>query len=72
MKKMMNRGVQSKGEDTGDKKNKPCKDSVIDASFLSFVFLLVLVLIIGVSIHSFQNLYYAVLKKFHVREHTEL
>jgi hypothetical protein len=47
-------------------------DSIIDGNFLSVVFGVVLVLIISVSIYAFYNLYFAVLKKFPSRPHTEL
>lgn len=70
MKRMMER--ERENDESGKRKNPSCKESVIDASFLSFVFLVVLLLIVGVSIHAFQNLYYAIVKKFSVREHTEL
>ena len=49
-----------------------CKESIIDGSFLSFVFVVVLILIICVSIYAFSNLYYAVLKKYPGKKHTEL
>lgn len=49
-----------------------CKESIIDGSFLSFVFVVVLLLIICVSIYAFLNLYYAVLKKYPGKKHTEL
>ncbi|KAG8230617.1 hypothetical protein J437_LFUL004529 [Ladona fulva] len=46
-------------------------DSIIDGSFLSVVFAVVLTMILSVSIYAFQNLYYAILKKF-PSKHTEL
>ncbi|KAL0275959.1 UNVERIFIED_CONTAM: hypothetical protein PYX00_003656 [Menopon gallinae] len=54
------------------RRKRKCKDSIIDGSFLSFVFVLVLILILCVSFYAFSNLYYAVLKKFPSRKHTEL
>lgn len=54
-----------------DQKNKNA-DSIIDGNFLSVVFGVVLVLIISVSIYAFYNLYFAVLKKFPSKPHTEL
>ncbi|KAK7869735.1 hypothetical protein R5R35_011802 [Gryllus longicercus] len=47
-------------------------DSIIDGKFLSVVFAVVLLLIICVSSYAFLNLYYAILKKFPAREHSEL
>ncbi|BET01087.1 Hypothetical protein NTJ_13903 [Nesidiocoris tenuis] len=46
-------------------------DSLIDGNFLSAVFAIVFVLIVGVSFYAFQNLYFAILKKFPAK-HTEL
>ncbi|XP_024086226.1 uncharacterized protein LOC106668174 [Cimex lectularius] len=46
-------------------------ESLIDGNFLSVVFAVVFLLIVGVSFYAFQNLYFAVLKKFPSR-HTEL
>lgn len=47
------------------------KESIIDGTFLSAVFGVVFILILGVSVHAFTNLYRAIVKKFtHV--HTEL
>ncbi|XP_065348313.1 uncharacterized protein LOC135944959 [Cloeon dipterum] len=54
---------------TSDRKN---SDSIIDGNFLSVVFGVVLVLIISVSVYAFYNLYFAVLKKFPARPHSEL
>lgn len=45
--------------------------SIIDGTFLSAVFSVVLVLIVCVSFYAFKNLYHAIVKKFHLR-HTEL
>ncbi|KAK6637095.1 hypothetical protein RUM43_010769 [Polyplax serrata] len=60
-------------EEKGRSRRRPiCKDSIIDGSFLSFVFIIVLLLIICVSIYAFSNLYYAVLKKYPGKKHTEL
>ncbi|PNF23590.1 hypothetical protein B7P43_G04964, partial [Cryptotermes secundus] len=47
-------------------------NTIIDGSFLSIVFTVVLLMIIGVSFYAFLNLYYAIIKKFHSKEHTEL
>ncbi|KAF6211937.1 hypothetical protein GE061_012454 [Apolygus lucorum] len=46
-------------------------DSLIDGNFLSAVFAIVFILIVGVSFYAFQNLYFAILKKFPAK-HTEL
>jgi hypothetical protein len=48
------------------------RNTIIDGSFLSIVFTVVLLMIIGVSFYAFLNLYYAIIKKFHPKEHTEL
>jgi len=47
-------------------------NTVIDGSFLSIVFSVVLLMIIAVSFYAFWNLYHAIVKKFHPKEHTEL
>ncbi|KDR16156.1 uncharacterized protein LOC110832762 [Zootermopsis nevadensis] len=47
-------------------------NTIIDGSFLNIVFTVVLLMIIGVSFYAFLNLYYAIIKKFHPKEHTEL
>lgn len=53
-------------------KRKPAGDSIIDGSFLSVVFGVVLIMIICVSAYAFLNLYYAILRKFPAKPHTEL
>ncbi|KAK9499129.1 hypothetical protein O3M35_003634 [Rhynocoris fuscipes] len=45
--------------------------SLIDGNFLSAIFGVIFLLIIGVSFYAFQNLYFAILKKF-PSKHTEL
>ncbi|XP_063233509.1 uncharacterized protein LOC134537177 [Bacillus rossius redtenbacheri] len=52
--------------------NPPSSTTVIDGSFLSVVFMVVLVMIVCVSGYAFLNLYRAVLKKFPAKPHTEL
>lgn len=52
---------QAKSDFHGDKRTSP---SAIDASFLSAVFCITLVVIITVSIYAFYNLTTAILKKF--------
>jgi hypothetical protein len=47
-------------------------NSVIDGSFLSIVFSVVLIMIIAVSFYAVWNLYHEIIKKFHPKEHTEL
>lgn len=47
------------------------RDSIIDGTFLSAVFAVVFLLIVGVSFYAFQNLYFAILKRFPAK-HTEL
>jgi len=54
------------------RRNQSSKASIIDGTFLSLVFSVVLVLIVGVSFYAFQNLYQAILKKFPSLTHTEL
>ncbi|KAJ1532345.1 hypothetical protein ONE63_000949 [Megalurothrips usitatus] len=56
----------------GKKPRVPNRASVIDGSFMSFVFIFVFTVIVIVSYYAFQNLYYAVLKKFPTVQHTEL
>ncbi|XP_022184568.1 uncharacterized protein LOC111043822 [Nilaparvata lugens] len=58
------KGKEKKG---GSTKNA----SIIDGTFLSAIFGVVLVLIVGVSFYAFQNLFWAIHKKFNPR-HTEL
>lgn len=45
--------------------------SLIDGNFLSAIFGVIFLLIVGVSFYAFQNLYFAILKKF-PSKHTEL
>lgn len=47
------------------------RESIIDGTFLSAVFAVVFLLIVGVSFYAFQNLYFAILKRFPAK-HTEL
>lgn len=56
----------------GKKPRVPNRASVIDGSFMSFVFISVFSIIVIVSYYAFKNLYYAVLKKFPTIQHTEL
>lgn len=56
--------------ETDQSRTKHAADSIIDGSFLSVVFGVVLTMIISVSFYAFQNLYFAILKKF--PSHTEL
>ena len=67
MKRLMASDLEKKS-----KRNQTTDDSIIDGSFLSVVFIVVLLMIIGVSFYAFLNLYYAILKKFPAKEHTEL
>ncbi|KAJ9600631.1 hypothetical protein L9F63_026232 [Diploptera punctata] len=50
----------------------PPGNTIIDGSFLSVVFTVVLLMIICVSVYAFVNLYFAIVKKFHPKQHTEL
>ncbi|PSN46900.1 hypothetical protein C0J52_15282 [Blattella germanica] len=50
----------------------PPGNTIIDGSFLSVVFTVVLLMIICVSCYAFVNLYSAIVKKFHPKQHTEL
>lgn len=72
MKRMMEDEDTDEEKGRNRRKSATCKESIIDGSFLSFVFVVVLLLIICVSFYAFQNLYYAVLKKFPAKKHTEL
>jgi hypothetical protein len=54
------------------RRNNQAGNTIIDGSFLSIVFSVVLLMIICVSFYAFLNLYYAIIKKFHPKEHTEL
>lgn len=54
------------------RRKRKCRESIIDGSFMSAVFLVVLILILCVSFYAFSNLYYAILKRFPSRKHTEL
>ncbi|XP_034253125.1 uncharacterized protein LOC117652373 [Thrips palmi] len=56
----------------GKKPRVPNRASVIDGSFMSFVFIFVFTVICFVSYYAFQNLYHAILKKFPTVQHTEL
>ncbi|KAK3926918.1 Sodium channel protein type 10 subunit alpha [Frankliniella fusca] len=56
----------------GKKPRVPNRASVIDGSFMSFVFIFVFTVIVIVSFYAFKNLYHAVLKKFPTVQHTEL
>nr|XP_018912237.1 PREDICTED: uncharacterized protein LOC109040687 [Bemisia tabaci] len=53
------------------KKKKANQDSIINGSFLSFMFLTVFMMIMGVSIYAFKSLFAAIIKKFN-HTHTEL
>lgn len=72
MKKLIENNEMDEEKGRTRRKGGSCKESIIDGSFLSFVFVLVLILIICVSIYAFSNLYYAVLKKYPGKKHTEL
>lgn len=69
---MKNEMVSDLEKKSRNKKNPSTAASIIDGSFLSVVFCVVLLLIICVSGYAFLNLYNAILKKFPTREHTEL
>jgi hypothetical protein len=58
--------------DTKASRRNQAGSTIIDGSFLSIVFSVVLLIIIAVSFYAFLNLYYAIIKKFHPKEHTEL
>jgi hypothetical protein len=58
--------------DTKARRRNQAGNTIIDGSFLSIVFTVVLLMIIGVSFYAFLNLYYAIIKKFHPKQHTEL
>jgi hypothetical protein len=58
--------------DTKAHRRNQAGNTIIDGSFLSIVFSVVLLLIIAVSLYAFLNLYFAIVKKFHPKEHTEL
>ena len=47
------------------------RETIIDGTFLSAVFAVVFILIVGVSFYAFRNLFYAIMKKF-PSKHTEL
>ncbi|XP_071445247.1 uncharacterized protein [Hetaerina americana] len=64
-------GGSGSGFDSSSSSSGKSSDSIIDGSFLSVVFAVVLTMILSVSIYAFQNLYYAILKKF-PSKHTEL
>ncbi|XP_066995854.2 uncharacterized protein [Anabrus simplex] len=68
MKRLMGDDLERKRQ----KRKKLSGESIIDGSFLSVVFGVVLLMIIGVSFYAFMNLYYAILKKFPAQQHTEL
>ncbi|RZF37941.1 hypothetical protein LSTR_LSTR005441 [Laodelphax striatellus] len=64
--------ANSQREKEGKKRGGSTKNaSIIDGTFLSAIFGVVLVLIVGVSFYAFQNLFWAINKKFNPR-HTEL
>ncbi|XP_049782545.1 uncharacterized protein LOC126184221 [Schistocerca cancellata] len=67
VKRLMENNTQKRS-----KKRRSARDSIIDGSFLSVVFAVVLVMIICVSVYAFANLYYAILRKFQTKQHTEL
>jgi hypothetical protein len=69
MKRLMKEQGERGGK--GNRNYTARRDTIIDGTFLSAVFAVVFILIVGVSFYAFRNLYYAILKKF-PSKHTEL
>ncbi|XP_011301608.1 uncharacterized protein [Fopius arisanus] len=70
VKKMME---EQSGYTLGDiaAKNERLRTDLIDGNFLSLIFSVVFVVVVGASVYAFYNLYVAVLRKF-PSHHTEL